>query len=186
MKISNFSKWEKWHRRDKLDGLKYPGVYALAISSKNLTGTPFSLIKNIVYFGMTNSINGLQGRLRQFDITIKAGKDRLHGGAERFRFKYTNYEELTKELYVSVNFIDCNVKSNKPADLYKMGEIVCFEYICLAEYVKKFDHLPKFNDKKNHQRSEHNKSINPTGNKPGRVLVQGGCPGGLFRTLART
>ncbi len=148
MKISNFSKWQKWDQRDKLDGLKYPGVYALAISSKNLSNTSFLLIENIVYFGMTNSIQGLKGRLRQFETTIKAGANSLHGGAERFRFKYPSYDELTKKLYVSVNYINCNVKSNKPEDLYKMGEVANFEYICLAEYVRNFGHLPKFNDKK--------------------------------------
>ena len=58
----------------------------MAISSRSLSETPFSLIRNIVYFGMTNSINGLRGKLRQFDTTIKTGKDGLHGVAERFRF----------------------------------------------------------------------------------------------------
>jgi len=147
IKISDFSKWKHWSQRSELDRLEYPGVYGLAISSDNISNAPFSLIEEIVYFGMTNSINGLWGRLRQFDNTIKTGKHGLHGGAEKFRFKHPSYEELIENLYVAVNPIECDVKSNKFEDLHKMGEIAYFEYICLAEYAKKFGRLPEFNDK---------------------------------------
>lgn len=30
----------------------------------------------------------------------------------------------------------------------------------------------------------HNKNINPTGSKPCLVFIQGGCPGGLFKSLS--
>ncbi len=146
MKLTNFSKWKPTEKREELDGLDYPGVYALAISSESLLNKPFSLIKQIVYFGMTNSGNGLRGRLNQFHNTIigKIG----HGGAERFLFKYKNYYILKKKLFVSVNFAECDVISNKPEDLCRMGDVANFEYICFAEYAKKFGRLPEFNDKK--------------------------------------
>ena len=61
MDINNFSEWKKWEERTQLGGLNFPGVYALSISEDNLTDKHFSLIKEIVYFGMTNSVNGLKG-----------------------------------------------------------------------------------------------------------------------------
>jgi hypothetical protein len=143
MKISNFSKWQSWQTRPRIH---YPGVYALAISPSDLSNKPFTLMKEIVYFGMTNSAGGLWARLKQFDNTIigKIG----HGGAERFLFKYKNYEKLRKNLYVSINFLKCDPKSNKPEDLFKMGEVAKFEYTCFAEYAKQFGDMPEFNDKK--------------------------------------
>jgi len=146
MKFNNFSKWKRWGEREGFSNINYPGVYALAVSAKDLSGTPFSLIEQIVYFGMTNSKDGLRGRLKQFDNTIigKIG----HGGAERFMHQW-NYSELRKMLYVSVNFIKCDVKSNKPQDLLRMGDVARFEYACFAAYIKKFNKgLPEFNDKK--------------------------------------
>lgn len=146
MRFNSFSKWKKWDKREDFNGLDYPGVYALAISAKDLSGKPFSLIKQIVYFGMTNSGNGLRGRLKQFDNTI-AGKIG-HGGAERFMHKWSR-TTLKKRLYVSINFIKCDVRSNKPQDLLKMGDVARFEYTCFAAYTKKFrEGLPEFNDKK--------------------------------------
>lgn len=146
MRLANFSKWKPWEKREELDGLGYPGVYALAISSRNLSNKLFSLTEEIAYFGMTNSGNGLQGRLNQFHNTIigKIG----HGGAERFLFKHKNYNALKEKLFVSVNFAECDVSSSKPEDLCRMGDVASFEYICFAEYAKKFGRLPEFNDKK--------------------------------------
>ena len=74
-----FSKWASWSERNKLDGIKYPGVYALAVSEIDLSNKKYSVRKEIECFGMTNSIGGLKSRLKQFDNTIigKSG----HGGA---------------------------------------------------------------------------------------------------------
>ena len=138
MRISGFSYWKSWRDRYKLAGIYYPGIYALAITSKNLSNKPFAMIRKIVYFGMTNSSGGLKSRLKQFDNTI-IGK-RGHGGAERFLFKYKNYKETTKNLYLSINFIKCNPNSNTPRDLTKMGEVAKFEYICLSKYAKRFNY----------------------------------------------
>lgn len=147
MKLSNFSEWRPWKKRDIFrEKLKFPGVYALAVSSKDLSNRPFSLIEEIKYVGMTNSHGGLFARLRQFDDTIKGRIG--HGGAARFLYKYKNKNSLLNDLYVSINYLKCDVKSNKSEDLYKMGEVVKFEYVCFAEYVKKFHKLPEFNDKK--------------------------------------
>ena len=142
----NFSKWFKWAERDQLPGLKYPGVYILAISSSNIAGQSFKWSSDVKYIGMTNSQGGLKSRLRQFDNTIR-GKEG-HGGACRFRYKYKQYEPLAKKLYVCACPIECDVKSFAPKDLRAMGEVAKLEYVCFAEYAKRFKSLPEFNDKK--------------------------------------
>jgi hypothetical protein len=140
-----FSKWVPWADRGSLEGLKFPGVYALAISERDLAGEDFDWQKEIVYFGMTNSIAGLRGRLKQFENTIigKSG----HGGAERFLYKYKKYKKLSVQLFVSVSPVTCDVRSNQPADLLKMGDVAKLEFVCFAEYAKRFEEIPEFNDK---------------------------------------
>ena len=147
MKENRFTEWINWENRNSLEGIKFPGIYCIAISDFDLSQQKFKWISEINYVGMTNSINGLKGRLKQFDNTIigKTG----HGGADRFRFKYENYPELIEKLYVSVCSFECNVKSNSPKDLRIMGEVAKFEYDCFAIYTEKFNCLPEFNDKKN-------------------------------------
>jgi hypothetical protein len=107
----------------------------------------FEWIKQIIYIGMTNSVGGLRARLKQFDNTIigKTG----HGGADRVRYKYQNYQQLANNLFVSVAPFECVVKSKQPHDLIIMGEVAKFEYDCFAEFVKIYGSLPKFNDKEN-------------------------------------
>jgi len=142
----DFTQWTKWENRNSLNGIKYSGIYCIAISETDLSEQDFEWIFNITYVGMTNSKAGLKGRLKQFDNTIigKSG----HGGADRFRYKYENYEDLVNKLYVSVCYFECDVKSNSPKDLRIMGKVAKLEYDCFAEYVEKFGKLPEFNDKK--------------------------------------
>ena len=102
----NFTKWVHWIERSKLENLSYPGIYVIAVSTRNISNEPFGWRSEIVYFGMTNSIGGLKSRLNQFDNTIK-GK-RGHGGARRFLYKYRNYSALTKNLYVSIKPFICD------------------------------------------------------------------------------
>ncbi len=137
-----FSAWKRWFNRNSLEGVKYPGVYCLAISDVELSGQEFKWIKEITYVGMTNSQGGLKSRLKQFDNTTG------HGGADRFRYKHQIYNNLVNQLYVSVCPFYCDVKSNRPDDLRIMGEVAKFEYDCMATYVEKFGHLPEFNDKR--------------------------------------
>jgi len=146
MNTEKFSNWFKWENRNKTENIKFPGIYILAVSIKNLEGKKFDWIPEVEYVGMTNSVAGLKGRLKQFDNTIigKTG----HGGADRFRYKYQNYNELINKLYVSVIPFICDVKSNSPKDLRIMGEVAKFEYDCFAKYVELYGRLPKFNDKK--------------------------------------
>ena len=70
MPPQRFSDWKNWLSRTSLDDLRSPGVYALAVSDHDLSDAAFSWLPQIVYFGMTNSLAGLAGRLKQFDNTI--------------------------------------------------------------------------------------------------------------------
>lgn len=135
----------KWNDRNSLEGMSYPGVYALAVSETDISGTEFYWIEKIMYFGMTNSGGGLKARLIQFDNTI-VGKEG-HGGGERVRYEYRDYDKLAEKLFVSICPVKCIIKSNKPEDLQKMGEVAYLEYYCFAKYVRLFGGLPKFNKK---------------------------------------
>ena len=141
-----FSNWIKWPDRNKLNDLQYPGVYAISYNETDINNNSFDWIREIIYIGMTNSKGGLKSRLKQFENTI-FGKE-VHGGAKRVRYKYNNYDKLIKYLYVAVRPFKCDVTSNKEKDLLIMGEVAEYEYICFAEYVKRFGMLPEFNDKK--------------------------------------
>jgi len=142
-----FSNWIKWADRHKLKDLQYPGVYAISYNEHNISNNSIDWIREIIYIGMTNSKGGLKRRLRQFDYTI-CGKGNNHSGAKRIRDKYKDYDKLIKHLYVAVYLFKCDVTSNKEKDLLIMGKVAECEYICFAEYVKRFDMLPEFNDKK--------------------------------------
>jgi hypothetical protein len=147
MHESQFTKWSPWHVRGQLNGIKYPGIYVIAIADSMFNPIEdFCWVNQVVYIGMTNSVGGLRGRLQQFDNTIigKSG----HGGADRVRFKHQNYQLLTEKLFVSVASFECNVKSNQPTDLLVMGNVAKFEYECFAEFVRIHGALPEFNDKK--------------------------------------
>lgn len=143
---NEFSRWRSWRLRDELSDLKFPGVYVVAYSSPDLSDRAFSWRKEIIYVGMTNAASGLKGRLKQFDNTI-VGKTG-HGGADKIRYRFQNYRRLAKKLYVAVAPFKCDTVSNLPKDLRRMGDVVRFEYLCLAEYVQRFAVLPRFNNKK--------------------------------------
>ena len=144
--LMRFSNWVKFDHRDKLPIC--PGVYAIAISSRDIAGTRFTWTKEICYFGFTNAVSGLRGRLNQFNNTLRDKSGPGHGGAQRFRRKYRNGNTLAKKLYVAVCPFKCDVSTNKPSDLRVMGEVVRAEYLAWAKYATLFHRLPEFNDKK--------------------------------------
>ena len=129
-----FSNWVKFDQRDELKNTQYPGVYAIAISTRNIAGTRFEWIEEISYFGFTNAAGGLRSRLNPFDNTIRDKRSPGHGGAERFRRKYRDGNALAKKLYVAVCPFKCNVSTNEPADLLVMGDVVRAEYLAFAKY----------------------------------------------------
>ena len=143
---NSFSSWVKWSERNTLSGMNNPGVYALAYMKSDISGKKFMYRPEIIYFGMTNAKGGLKSRLNQFENTVKGGRG--HGGGHRVRFKYSNYNKLAKNLYVSVWSFECNTGSNEPKDLRIMGDVAKQEYECFAKFIRKYGKLPEFNDKK--------------------------------------
>lgn len=143
----SFSTWQPWAQRHTHKGLKLPRIYAIAVSDVDLTGALFEWSSQIVYFSMTNSLGGLRARLNQFDSSINGGPG--HGGAQRFLPHYpAGSGTLLHRLYVSVWPFDCDVRSISPENLLKMGEVAYAEFECFAEFSRRFDRLPQFNDKK--------------------------------------
>ena len=158
MNENGFSKWEKWEDRNTLSGIKYPGIYCIALIERDISKNDFSWIPEIAYIGMTNSKGGLKSRLKQFDNTISWEEG--HGGGCRFRKKYPIYPELLAKLFVSVCPFECSVDSNIPEALRIMGDVAKFEYECIATYAEKFNMLPEFNDKdRSHKSDENMKSL---------------------------
>lgn len=141
-----FSNWVVWGERKALVNSASPGVYVIARSERNIAGSPFAWSDWIIYIGMTNSLAGLKGRLKQFDDTI-SGRRLSHGGADRVRLKHQHYERLAPSLFVSVASFKCNPASAQPNDLRKLGDVAKFEFVCLAEFAEHFKRLPQFNDK---------------------------------------
>jgi hypothetical protein len=144
--MDKFTPWFRWKDRNEIMGIAFPGVYCLRTSSENIHGNDFEWHEEIAYIGMTRSEKGLKGRLKQFDNTImgKTG----HGGADRFRYKYPDYEALSKILYISAQLFLCNTKEVKPEDLRVMGTVVKTEYDCIAKYLELFGRLPEFDHMK--------------------------------------
>ena len=142
---ASFSPWKRWADRDTIEGVNFPGVYALAISEADLSGEPFMWLREIVYIGMTNSKGGLKSRLRQFDNTIHHKEG--HGGARRFLAKYPDPASLAKHLFVSVCAQERKLSWHDPSDLRSMGRVARQEYECMATYYDEFAQLPEFNDK---------------------------------------
>ncbi len=139
-----FSNWIKLTDINKLD--KLPGVYIITYSDTNISGKPFNWESQIIYIGMTNSCGGLKQRLKQFDNTLRE-KANNHSGAKKIRYKYKNNVPI-KKLYISTKSFKWDVLSNQVKDLLIMGSVAQFEYKCFAEYVKKYNGWPEFNDKK--------------------------------------
>ncbi len=144
-----FSAWSKFDLRDEMENMKYPGIYAIAISTKDIANTRFHYRQEIVYFGMTNSKKGLCGRLNAFNNTLRDKSGPGHGGAERFRYDYESGDKLAERLYLAVCPFKCDVSSIARKDLETMGEVVRAEYLAFANYTELFGRLPKYNDKKN-------------------------------------
>lgn len=142
---SRFSKWVPWTARYELPNMDCPGVYAIAYSTRNLSGRPFRWSSAVIYVGMTNSAGGLRARLRQFDNTMQHKEG--HGGAQRVRRKHRHYATFCRRAFVAVMACRCSPKSNSPKDIRKMGDVARSEYHCIAEFAERFGNLPEFNDK---------------------------------------
>lgn len=137
-------------RSDLKDG-KYPGVYLLAYSDRNLEGKKISL-NDIFYVGMSNSRDGVKQRLKQFLDALEEGKG--HSAANRFYEDYAKGVPFSrmkdKETFfvASVSIRCCPEKAKRtPDDLRKMGKVAGLEYYVLAHIKEKLHREPKLNKK---------------------------------------
>lgn len=128
---------------------KYPGVYILAYSDSDLEGKEID-INNIFYIGMSNSLGGVNQRLRQFLAGIEKGC--CHSAAKRFFRDYSNsipYSKLEnrKTFYVAYISIRCQVRklNRTPDDLRMMGEVTRLEYYLFAHLKEIFKKEPELN-----------------------------------------
>ncbi|MBF0261212.1 MAG: hypothetical protein HQL97_05135 [Magnetococcales bacterium] len=157
-----FSAWCHFDTKDELENIQCPGIYALAISRHDMAGKYFSFRDNIVYFGMTNSINGLKGRLQQFNNTLTGRKGPGHGGAARFLFDYDDTDNLEQWLYVAIwpffinsdlskkyeSIQDPDEREKLVEDYRTLGKVAEAEYLVIAEHIKLYGEVPKYNNQK--------------------------------------
>jgi hypothetical protein len=125
-----FSPWYTWDGRKNILQCDQPGIYLLAISYKNLTGSAVDW-SDVSYIGMTNSQQGLLGRWQQFHNSIR-GKDGHSGGNTVFR-ALGHYDIWTKRLFVAAMPVQCKVAKPTDDDLTKMGWVAYLEYEAFAE-----------------------------------------------------
>ena len=118
--------------------LKFLGVYALAYTTKKLEGKKVK-IGDIFYIGMSNSLAGVRGRLKQFIGSIN-GRQTHSAGMRLFR-DYLNrvpFEDHVgdKRLWAIALTFKCNVRKadRQATDLRTMGRVTCLEYYLLAHY----------------------------------------------------
>ena len=142
----SYSPWVPWEERNRIDSSKYPGIYLIAISTKDLSGLSPSY-KDVVYIGITNSKQGLKGRWQQFFNSIR-GKSGHSGGNTVYRH-LGHYDNWPKKLFVSSMPIECNTETPDQTDLIKMGWVAFLEYEAFSEFYSEMpkNKKPKFNTK---------------------------------------
>ncbi len=141
------SNWKKWNQKNSTQNLNQPGIYYLAYSENDISDTPFDMIKEIIYIGMTISKNGVKGRLGQFVSAMK-GKKGIHGGGDRVKFKHNDEKSFFDKLYVSVCSFQLSNSGETSNDWRIKAECVKHEYVSFADYIDKQGQLPEFNDQK--------------------------------------
>ena len=139
--------WIPWNERNNILKKDQPAIYYIAYSKVNIAYHDFSYIEDIVYIGMTISNKGLKGRLDQFEKAMK-GADKVHGGAERVRFKHKVANEFFENTYVSACIFELSKEKNTSNDWRIKGDCVGHEYKSFAKYLYIHKKLPEFNDMK--------------------------------------
>jgi len=142
-----FSNWTLWSNRNNTENRRFPGVYLIAISNKELSGIK-PTYDDVSYIGMTNSKNGLCGRWSQFNRSIH-GKTGHSGGNTVYK-KLGHYDNWPKglKLYVSSMSVECNTSNPTEDDLLKMGWVTYLEYNAFSEFMASNDtnlNKPEYN-----------------------------------------
>jgi hypothetical protein len=145
-------KWQPLFGNFKeIENGKYPGVYLIAWTEKNLTGQEIEL-EDIFYVGMSNARKGLLSRLKQFIDGVE--KNNGHSAGMRFFKEYSNNVSLSKmqtgkRFYIVTSTFECDVnkKTRTANDLKVMGDICRLEYYLLAAIKERIGKEPELNKK---------------------------------------
>ena len=124
----------------------------MAYSDQLSEGDPVKA-EDIFYVGMTNSANGIKGRLTQF-IRASNGSANKHSGAVRLFSKYLDSVAYSpdgdgKRLFFNCVTFQCEVrKPHRTADdLRTMGDIEALEYHVIAYVREMCGREPELNSK---------------------------------------
>ena len=98
-----FSVWTRWKDRNAINGIKFPGIYCIAISETDLFEKRFEWISKISYIGMTNSKAGLKGRLKQFDNTIIGKRGKKKNTSNKLKHKATKVNKMDSTKNWAIN-----------------------------------------------------------------------------------
>ena len=128
-------------------GKNQPAVYFIAYSEHDISDNEFTMLKEIVYIGVTISINGLNGRLNQFTRSM-TGKKNVHGGAERVLFANEDIEAFFNSAFVSARIFNISKAKSEVEVLRIKGKCLGDEYASFADYFEIHNELPKFNNPK--------------------------------------
>jgi len=141
------TKWVSWKNRNSIPHRNQPAIYFIAYVDQNIEGQDFTYREEIIYIGMTISKSGLKGRLDQFEKAMY-GSEKVHGGAERVRFKYSNAKSFFDNAFVSACIFELSKNGNTADDWRIKGDCVGHEYKSFADYIDQHKKLPEFNDQK--------------------------------------
>jgi hypothetical protein len=141
-----FGKWHSWGNRKNISGYTFPGVYMIAITSKNLSGERVNF-SDVSYIGMTNSQRGLQGRLSQFDRAIRGLRG--HTGGNSINDKFGDYSgwPTHRKLYVCARSLEFSTNNPTPDDYINMGKVTYLEYAAFSRFCNRHPNKskPEFN-----------------------------------------
>jgi hypothetical protein len=139
------SKWANLDDACSDRNLRFPGVYILAHTDRQLSGKQVEL-EDIFHVGMSVSAGGVRQRLKQF----KAGIERncCHSGAMRFyrdHARQTPFSKLgtAERFYAAAAIICCERQSH--SDWRDMGHVACLEFYTVAHVLEKTARMPKLN-----------------------------------------
>jgi hypothetical protein len=125
--------------------LRYPGVYLLAYSERQLTGMRVE-VEDVFYVGMSTALNGVLQRIRQFRDGVE--RNDHHSGARRFFREYSGnlpFSKLrtNKRFYTATLVTECGRQN--ASDWRSMGCVACLEYYVVARVLEKTGKLPPLN-----------------------------------------
>lgn len=147
MQELSFTKWVSWDKRNQIVGCEFPGVYAIAITVNDLSGSSFDY-SYAQYIGMSNSLNGLKGRWSQLHQGIRGIRGRHSGGDTIFK-ELGHFEIWKKKLFVAACPVECSPFEATPNDLRLMGIVAYLEYEAFASFSENVADMnkPKYNKK---------------------------------------